>query len=446
MPSVLGCMAFVGILSLANKLNYKNSILAFLMLSFSWMNLFSYLLKAVGFAHPFLAGLVYSVLLSHKLFPHLIFFVLSAHYVLKKEYFIAIVFLLFLPVASFIAAPTIISFVWFCIVFSFLRDKKEFNYTFALFFAVYNLIFACYYFFWWDKLSAGFLFSAKHISLYLSSFTSIIKLIIYLLPFVLILVLLYNEIMIEKKTKWLFTLFYSILLTISILISILMIGSFDGIQFFTNIFVPISTCFFSVFFLRIESNNWIYKFILLLLLSSSTYQMIKSVNNMKSERFEQDFITKINHEIKNDNTNKPIYCGFINSDSFYSIHYLYTISKVFKVGESLDAYRNDIIQVGLSDYVAYNWLKYKYRGDEVTKEQALMRIPEGTFYKYVELEKNKRSYVSLDKSQVNFILKLNIRYIFIQKDASISSELSERIKLLASEKKAKGYSLYYVVK
>ena len=112
----------------------------------------------------------------------------------------------------------------------------------------------------------------------------------------------------------------------------------------------------------------------------------------------------------------------------------------------MDAYRSDIIQVGLSDFVAQNWLKYKYVGDEELRCQGLDRIPEGTFYKYVESEKKKGNFVSIDKSQVDFLCKFNIKYIFIQKDACISAELLRRLKLLASEKRVNGYSLYLVVR
>ena len=64
----------------------------------------------------------------------------------------------------------------------------------------------------------------------------------------------------------------------------------------------------------------------------------------------------------------------------------------------------------------------------------------------MELEKRKNKFISIELSQIKFINQFNNEYIFIQNDAKISQELSEKIKLITSESKPTGYSFYKIIR
>jgi len=451
MPSLLGCVSFVGLLGFSEKINFKKGLLVFLLMFLSSVSFFSSFLKRVGISLSIIAGDTSSVVSSFKLYSYLIFFVFSLHYLLQRNFRLSLICLLFIPVASFIGAPSILPFVSLVIIYMTVR-RKEYseNLKLSVFFAIYVFSFLCYYLFFWDKLSSNaFIFSQDLWTRLLSMFNPIFM-IICILPFLFFLFSFKRYILIDLSLKRMILISYFIVLFTAIGIVVLTSGYYDGIQFFINIFTPLTTVLISLFVLRLKlvaklSHKILYSLFLFLVTSSLFYSVKFMCFQSHKEKQDSVFLNKIIHEIGTDDA-KPVFCGFIHSKDYYSGNYLRALSKVTMVGEALDSYRNNFLQVGLSDYVALDWLQNGCVEDTNTKKAILSRIPEGTFYKYVELEKKEDNFVSIEQSQINFIKKFNLEYIFIQNDVSISNKLSKTIKLIASEDKSLGYSFYKILK
>jgi hypothetical protein len=152
MPSLLGCIAYIGVLGFATKINNKNIILAFLLLFSSCISFFSSFLSRSGIVIPAEVGNILSVVASYKLYPFFIFFVFFFHYGIQSNLFLSLICLLFIPIASFVAAPTIIPLVWLIALYQLVVNKhRRVSISFVFFLVFYSLIFGCYYLFFWDK-------------------------------------------------------------------------------------------------------------------------------------------------------------------------------------------------------------------------------------------------------------------------------------------------------
>lgn len=448
MPSVLGCISYIGILGFATIFNKKTAILAFLLLFISSVTFFSTLLNKVGFCLPLVAGDISSVVSYFKLYPILIFLVLSLHYTLQKNFLLSFCSLLFIPVASFVLAPSILAFSWILIVYLFYKNvDNSNNLRFAFFLTIYTTLYICYYLFFWDTQSLNNVISFQELWVQIYSLFDPLLLIFKILPFLLFILLFKKHVCLDSDTKNKIIFSYFLLLLLSIGIVSITISNYDGIQFFTNLFIPLSTALISLFLLRMElsngRSNLIAYILFMLLLLSSMFYSVKYIFVQEQKKHELIFTQQIIEILTPLNT-KVIYCGFLHSQQYYSQYHMRSISKVFRACEVIDSYYNNLLEVGMSDYVALDWFQNKYKGEDVPKKQGLSRIPEGTFYKFVELQKKEGKFNSIECSQINFIDKFKIDYIFIQNDASISAELSRRIILLAAEKEREGYSFYKI--
>lgn len=452
MPYFLGCIAYVGVLSFSKSFTFKSSILTLLLLFISSVSFFSSFLKRIGISLSIIAGDTSAVVSSFKLYSFLIFFVLSLHYILQKKYLLSFVCLLFIPVASFVAAPCILPFVWIVFIYLFfLNRRNSTNNSFLLFLTIYSFLFVIYYLYFWDKLSSATFIPYQSAWTRILSVVNPVLIIINTLPFLFFVLYFRKDVLIEAELKKYILISYSLILLLSILIVALTSGFFDGIQFFINEFTPLSTALIALFVLRLNipkkrfPYKVLYSVFIILVLSSMFYSLKFMCWQSHTEKQDQVFIRKINDAIAVDKS-KIIYCGFIHSKAYYSGNYLRAISKVTRVGEALDSYRNNFLQVGLSDFVAKDWLQNEYEGDEKSKESILSRIPEGTFYKYVEFQKKEGRFVSIEQSQMEFIKQFKITYIFIQNDAEIQPLLLNKIRMIVSEEKKAGYSFYKIIK
>jgi len=449
MPTMFGCIAFIGVLGFATKLNYRNAVLAFLLLFISGVTFFSSFLNRVGLGLPLIAGDISSVVSYFKLYPILIFLILSFHYLVQKNYLVSLCCLLFVPVASFVLFPSVFPALWIAIIYLFYKKSNTIlTLRFVFFLIVYALIFICYYFFFWDTNYVNNILSFQEFKSQLHSITNPLLLLFDIFPFFLFVFILKKDVCIENGTKNELIISYFLLLFISIGIYLLTISNYDGIQFFSNLFIPLSTTIISLFLIRLKINNkrtnFIAHILFVLLLISSVFYSVKYIILQKRVKHESVFIQQIIEKIK-PKTSKPIYCGFIHSEQYYSEYYMHSLSKIFRSFEVMDCYFNNLLEVGISDYVALDWLENKYFGDIVKKKQGLSRIPEGTFYKFVENQKRERKFKSIEDSQIYFLEKFKIKYIFIQNNAVVSNELSKKCILIASEKDKNGYSLYKII-
>lgn len=450
MPTVLGCVSFVGVWGFATKLNYKNAVFTFLLLFISSVTFFSSVLNRLGLGLPLLAGDISSVVSYFKLYPILIFFVLSIHYLLKKDLLLCLCSLLFIPVVSFILAPCILVFV--CLLALYLvvinvRDSE--SYRLVIFLLIYSILLLIYYFGVWDVTTIKNTIAIQDVERQLLELLNPLLLLVNITPFLLYIYLFKKQVFLNNDTKVKIIIAYFSLLSLSAVLASISIGNYDGIQFFTNTFIPLSTAVISLFLLRLNiadyRSNFIVNTFFVVLLLSSVFYSVKYIVVQRRERNDPVFIRQIVNGLKPIKLSN-VYCGFLHSTNYYSQFYMHSISNVFRVGESVDCYRNNFLEVGLSDYDALDWLQNKYKGTEASRQKGLARIPEGTFYKFVELQKKTGEFNSVESSQLNFIDQFKIDYIFIQNDASISRQLSGRIVLLAAENSKVGYSFYKIIR
>jgi len=448
MPSVLGSVAFVGIWGFATKLNYKNAILSFLLLFVSSVTFFSSGLNRLGFGLPLLAGDISSVVSYFKLYPLLIFFVLAIHNLLQRNILLFCCSLLFLPVVSFILAPSVLTYVWLLAIY-FLRNRFEFSgyYKLGILLLTFSILILLYYFKFWDVTSLANVITVQDMKLMVLELTKPALLVLNISPFFLFVFLLNRKLhLTENSKKWLVSMYFTLLI-LSAILAVISLGNYDGIQFFTNLFIPLSTAVISLFLLRLKfesyTSNLFVKLIFLVLLLSSMFYSVKYIFVQRNEKHNSVFIKQVTSILK-PVSNKVVYCGFLHSTNYYSAFHMHSISNVFRAGEVLDCYSNNILEVGLSDFEALDWLRNKYKGSEETRRKGLSRIPEGTFYKYVELQKQNGTFKSVDSEQINFIERYRINYIFIQNDARVSPQLQKRIVLLAAESNKMGYSFYKI--
>jgi hypothetical protein len=446
MPTVFGCIAYIGVFGFATKLNYKNALLAFLLLFISSVTFFSSFLNKIGISLPLEVGNVLSVVSYFKLYPIYIFFLFSLHHILHKNLVLMLLCLLFIPVASFVTAPTIIPLVIIITTYFLIANKFKY-FRFSFFLTIYLLIFACYYFLIWSKLSTDTFITFSGIWVHFRSIRNPLLMLFNTSPFFVFIFYFNKNINICNELKSILFISFSILCVVGIIIVVLTVAYFDGIQFFTNVFIPSTAAIISLFFLRINKSNYILSKIVfalfIIILCSSVFFSVRYMYSQKKIKEEISFIDEVVKSTDIDK-DKIVKCGFIHSKTFYSGRYMSTISNVFRVGEVIDTYKGNFLQVGLSDYEALKCCENQNFEDNVTKNYGFSRIAEGTFYKFVEMQKKEGKFKSIESSQNNFINQFKIDYIFIQKDASVSSQLSSRILLLVSEKNGVGYSFYKI--
>jgi hypothetical protein len=450
MPSVLGCVSFVGVLGFARQINNRNAVLAFLLLFISCISFFSSFLCRIGVVIPPEVGNILSVVANSKLYPIFIFFVFFFHYGIRSNLFLALICLLFIPIASFVAAPTIIPLVWLIVIYHIVVNKhRRLCIRFIYFLALYSLIFGCYYVFFWDKLTINTFVSFSNIGAQLSSFKNFLLVLLFFSPFLFFSLYFSRNTNLDFEFKVLILICYSILLILELVVVYSTATYYDGIQFSTVVFIPsaASLVVFVIFRTNVPNSNLLKLSVIVFvtLLCSSVFFSIRYLYSQSKSKEERTFINGV-VRFTNVENKEMVSCGFIHSENYYSRQYMSSISKVFRVGEILDTYKGCFLQVGLSDYVALACFQNQQVDDLVSRSFGLSRISEGTFYKFVELQKKMGEFKSVESSQLNFIDQFNIDYIFIQNDASISPQLFGRIVLLAAENSKVGYSFYKITR
>ena len=111
------------------------------------------------------------------------------------------------------------------------------------------------------------------------------------------------------------------------------------------------------------------------------------------------------------------------------------------VGGVFDSYRNGLFTIGMSDFTA---LDYSQNSNFRNKKMLLSRVEEGTFYKYVQNQKQNGTFVSVEDSQLSFAKICNLKYLYVQNNATIPEVFSDKITMVAKETTENGYSLFLV--
>ncbi|MEI6554686.1 MAG: hypothetical protein WCL70_03780 [Paludibacter sp.] len=446
MPMILGVISYLGIVSLAKKKTITVYFTAILLMFFTTSNFISDYLEKTGYGIGENGGLVISIILSYKTYSTFIFLIFAIQMLQFKKYELSLILTLFIPIASIALLPTIIPFVCLSTFWLFFRNKnkKEFWYYTAFLFS-YILIIFVYQFVIWTPLNSNLYFSL--FNFINQPFALIaIKIILCSFPVIIFTFIFKQYLDIESEQKRIVLYSFSGLVFMSIFLISFLGGSYDIIQFFTNLYIPLVLVVFSFALMRFKMDKRFAKISYLLVvvfLLFNVNSLKKAASSFSNNKLDPQFVSVINNEFEKGKNNK-IYCGFIHSSTAYSQFYMLSISKVFGIGEVINCYKNNFFLIGLSDFTAVDWLKNGYKGTKVTKEFALSRVSEGTFYQYVEKCKKARKFKSITESQIDFIQLLNIDYLFIQKDVNIPTQLMSYLQFVESEKNEKGYSLYRI--
>lgn len=445
-PIILGITAYLGIVSFAKKVSVLSYSIALLLLFFTISNFISNYLDRLGYGIGHNGGLVISVILSYKTYPTFIFMIFALHVIDFRRYELSLILLLFIPITSIALLPTIVPFVLLATTILYFKSNERYELNvFLFFFALYIVLLLLYQFYIWNPLSTNLVFHFSNI--FNQPFVLIsLKFILCSLPVLALALLLINKSISDVNVRKIVIYSFFTLLLFSFLVVSFLGGSYDIIQFFSNLFIPLLVTFSSLIFIRYQFKKNIVTVlfsIVLLFMISNIFSVKRSADSFRYNKVDPEFVQKVIEELKSE---KNVYCGFIHSKTMYSHFYMHSISKVFGIAEIVNLHRNNYVEIGLSDFTALDWLQNRYEGTKLTRNFGLARIPEGTFYKFVEFSKQRNTFKSIADSQLDFIRKCNLTYIYIQNDADIPTQLANHIQLIVSENSKIGYSFYKIRK
>ena len=436
-PTILAVISLLGVISLFDKFSYKVIVYAFLILSVSPTSFFSSLLSKIGLAVDFFGVHAETLFAYHKLLPALIFSLLALNHYLVNDKKQIIVSLLFLPLASIIYLPIVLPAIFIMLLVlrkDFFKRSVISKYD-ILFSVVYILAFGFVYKFLWAASPVKTELKFYELSNYISTLQRAFVLIVYILPFVLFPVLVGIRSVTSNRNLIFFLL---LSLFISLAASLVMAGNYDGIQFFTNTIVLVVLVFCAFSLAKYSCERKAVFYILSFLLLSSAFYSVKYLVTAKHNQLEKNFENRVLAEFGKNNEN-IINCGFIHSKEYYADYELRVVSKVFVIGGVFDNYRDGLFTIGMSDFTA---LDYYQDCNSRNKEMLLSRVEEGTFYKYVQIQKQNGTFVSIENSQLSFAEICNLKYLYVQNNAAVPDVFSDKITLVAKETNENGYSLF----
>lgn len=426
-PTYLLCVVLIGFLTFVNHLNAGKILISFLVLFFSWISILSFSIAKIGYPQPFLPGLISSVVFSYKLLPILIIFLMSVYYFINKQNVLAIFILLFIPVFSTVSGISVFIFVWVIVSYLILIKRQIVEYKFLiLYLTIFSFAFLLFYLVFYKKsLVENSAILLNH-DTYFILLSKPFVLLAYIIPWILFFYFYNKKIKIEDCKKRTLILSYFLILAIACGLMLVIANNFDSIQLFTNIFMPLSTCFVGVYLLNLKlekrlKNYFIYGLFFIILLSSMLHT-VKSIYYLRKDNSDVLLVKKILEQ--NSMSGKIIKIGFIHSLKLYSENTFNSAAKIFHVEKSIDAYCNNVMQVAISDFTALDNLKNNHEF-EFDKNQALQRIKEGTFFKYVKAEQSKGRKNSIADYQAEFILKNNISYLLVDKSVKIQEQVTK---------------------
>lgn len=436
-PTILAVISLLGVISLFDKFSYKVIVYAFLILSVSPTSFFSSLLSKVGLAVDFFGVHAETLFAYHKLLPALIFSLLALNHYIVNDKKQIIVSLLFLPLANIIFLPIVFPAMFFVILV--LRKeffkRSVFSKSDFLLLVIYILAFGIFYKFLWIASPVKTELKFYELSNYVHTLQRAFVLIVYIFPFALLPFLVGARSVTSNSN---FILFLLLSLFLSLTASVFMAGNYDGIQFFTNTIVLVVLVFCAFLFVKYTGERKAVFYILTFLLLSSAFYSVKYLVTAKHNQLEKNFENKVLAEF-GINNEEIINCGFIHSKEYYAGYELRVVSKVFVVGGVFDSYRNGLFTIGMSDFTA---LDYSQNSNSRNKKMLLSRVEEGTFYKYVQNQKLNGTFVSVEDSQLSFAEICNLKYLYVQNNATLPEVFSDKITLVAKETTENGYSLF----
>lgn len=236
----------------------------------------------------------------------------------------------------------------------------------------------------------------------------IIKSFLSLLPFIILLVISIQFKFVEKLKNSIIV--FIIFHLSSILSYAIFWNRVDAVQLWTNIYLPLSSifCFLIVLFI-FENRNYYIKTLLLFLIGLS---FVQSETTKRFNIINKQFSTEL---IKKYNGKDAVF--FKSKDDYSSIF-----------SKNVNMYAP--CQYLIMNYEAYNPIclsifEIPFSSTSILRNTEKEIIENAVFYKFVQLQKNRNEFKSIENSQIDFIKKFNVKYAFTYLHSTLPRTLQE---------------------
>ena len=452
--TILAIILYFGILSLYKNQN-QLTISIFLFVLFLFFLSFGYsriLIKTFpSIRNLFLDLRLVGITNTPKFFPTSILFVSFLLFQKRNDTFSALLSILCLPVVSSINTPPVFGGLLVLFIYCSIKHIKSYFNTRNIIIALsFVALYTFYLLITADPSAVGIDINNFDYQLFFdNSKWQLFRFCVSYSPFFLLLVF------INFKTRdYLFgkedlLLFLAILLS-ALLMAGISYNSFNAGQFFSNIAVPLTNIIVIYFLLNFDYKkiNLFAKVCIALLIitcfiTSFMGRIAKTRDDLK--QYKEAVINEL-ERVEPGLRDKRIFLGYIQSKEFYQDKTPYQWGATSDLdgadlGSFVLMYKNTLM-ISISDLTAFDVFNTGFSGK--IRDYCLKGISKGAFYRFVLRQKNEKKFETEEQSQLDFINKMKIKYLFIAENAKISSEFKSHLSLICADSKS-GELFYKVI-
>jgi len=452
--TLLSIIFYIGVLSLYKKENLMSIKILIIVLCLCFIS-FNYSRLLVKL-FPILNNLVLDLRLvgitnTPKFIPISIFFVAYLFFHKRNEFLLSWICILSIPVVTSISAPAVFGGIIILLIYCFFKREKRYISALNIFTVISFILLYSYFVILnseHDDVTINILdFNFK---LFFINIKWLLLVFFYsYLPYFLLFIFSKRRIKISLIGNEYIVLYFGTLI-IALIMAGISYNSFNSGQFFSNIAIPVTNILVIYFFLNnsFKKNNLFFKIVapalIITCIVASFMGRIAKTKDISSQY--KEFVVK---EIKNQKysfANKKIFLGYLQSKEFYQnktpFQWAATSDMIgTDLGEFVLMYGNTIL-IGISDMMAFDIFKNEFTGK--IRDWTLQNVSKGAFYRFVLNQKKENKFISVGQSQIDYIKKMEIKYLFIAKEADISKELMSQLKLICIDIKTRE-SFYKVI-
>jgi len=367
------------------------------------------------------------------------FVIASFLFFYNKKYSLAIIALLALPIISIGSAPGVLSGIILFSIVGVILKRLEKRLAFKI--SAYSFLFlfsiACFYLFSpKPSLEIDNFKEVMNLKTWLSfdSYKTILNIyvvtifqyIIYYLPFILLLTLFSSSVRANLfKIK---TISIPSLFLICVFIASLSSWAFlnllgNASQFFSNgVSVVLNVWIVAglIYVRSVIKKKRLYLVVLFLILIPNFYYSYSKNENMLSVNYEDRFVLKVNSEINL--IDKRVVNGGVIFSKIEMENLTFLRRKAFHVFPS--AYYTNYAEktVNIENLSVLDAPQLK---DELNERRSKAYMVSAPFYLFVQKQKDESKFITIEKSQLEFINEFNLSFVVVRKDAEIPSYIVE---------------------
>jgi len=419
----ISSLAFIGFYTIARCVDITQPKYISILLS----ALFVFYVGMIPFKY---GGWMDSVFLYPRTISFILPFQLFTALMISKRQQDAIVFLSFIPLFHILTAPTIFTVVGLYVLYLMLYKKSYLEGVESAIIVFVSAIGILLFYFHINKgsedvLGGGLVFFSeiKEIFYYFTR-RYLFRVILYFFPFTLAILIFRKKILQVLSEHNLHT--YVFFISFLILFSMILSSSIDHMEAysFSNVIITssISVTLFVLLIAILNKNKSVLGkiWISILLFSSVYYCGISLIYNKWNNRnfgksFDLEYLTKL----------KPIILSIQNPIGGQILNEEYFISSPWGNNHHIsrntsytDFYKEGMIQISLSTPEELSKIPFP----EIHGSISL-----SPFFRYVQSQKLKNEFNSMEQSQIAFIKKYNIEYVIVQEGGKISNLLESKI-------------------